>query len=161
MLLFVVVGVVGLALLVFSLVFDDLLGDFLDTPFLSSAAVGGFGSAFGFAGLLVDHSGAGTWAAVLAGLAAGAAMGGVGYVVSRAMHSAPTSDTPSMATVVGASGAVTVAVPTDGLGEVAVHVGSTVNRYSARSATPLPVGTPVTVTAAISPTSVHVAPTTA
>lgn len=156
MLALLIVAVLGTALLAFSLLFDDLLGDFLDLPFLSGTAIGGFCTAFGWAGLIgastTDHLGIG----IGIGLGCGLLVGGAAGALTKALTNAEPAEAPSMATIVGRGGVVISAIPEGHFGTVSVTVGSHVTRYSARSDTPLPAGTPIEVTAALSSTAVLV-----
>ena len=49
-------------------------------------------------------------------------------------------------------------MPEDGYGEVSVVVAGHITKLNARAGTALPAGTPVTITAVLSATSVQVAP---
>ncbi|MFN0283785.1 MAG: hypothetical protein ACKVZ6_17665 [Kineosporiaceae bacterium] len=156
---FIVIGVIGLLLLVASLVLGEVFDGLFDAiggDVLSTAAVAGFLAAFGFAGAIAARSAGGT-VAVLVGVVAGVVVGGVAGVVTRGLSRSRTDATPTSGALVGLAGTVVTAVPSQGYGEVSVTVAGHLTKLNARAETALAVGTPVMVTATLSPTSVVVA----
>jgi hypothetical protein len=156
---FIVIGVVGLLLLVVSLVLGEVfdgLFDGIGGDVISTAAVAGFLAAFGFAGAIAART-LGTTLSVLVGIVAGVVVGGVAGVVTRTLSRSQTDATPTSLAVVGLAGTVVTAVPSQGYGEVSVTVAGHLTKLNARADGELAVGTPVTVTATLSPTSVFVA----
>jgi membrane protein implicated in regulation of membrane protease activity len=71
----------------------------------------------------------------------------------------PTQETLTRHHLAGAQGVVVSAVPAGGFGEVRLTLAGQQLKFTARSETPLPAGTPVYVTEAISETAVHVVST--
>lgn len=158
MTLFLVLGGLGLVLLVASLVLGEVFDGLLDGiggDILSTAAVAGFLSGFGFTGAIVAPA-LGTGVAIGVGLVGGLALGGVAGLLTRGLSRARTDATPSSGALVGLAGTVVTAVPSQGYGEVSVVVAGHLTKLNARADEALGVGTPVTVTTVLSPTSVSV-----
>ncbi|MFI7574444.1 hypothetical protein [Micromonospora sp. NPDC049497] len=162
-LIFLIIGVVGVAVLALALLGTELfhLGQpDLDGP-VSTEAVAGFVGAFGFGGAIVNE----LLGARTPGLVALAAAGGVLAAVptawiaarlSRAARDMRTDPTPTRNDLVGALGLVVTPVPVDGYGEVRVRVAGTPVKLNARADRPIPVGARIFVVEALSETSVHV-----
>lgn len=163
--LFIVVGVVGLALLVVALLFGEILDGVFDAigvdsfgGLFSTEVIGGALAAFGFGGWVLQQGvGVSTGAAVGGGIAAGVVMGGIAFRLSRALIRMRTDATPAAADLVGALGKVITPIPAGGLGEVTVTRHGQPFKLSARAEEPLPAGTRIVVVAVRSPTSVLVA----
>lgn len=160
MIAFLVIGGIGVALLLVSL----LVGEFLDGVFeglggdwLSGAAVAGFLGAFGFAGSLAFSASSSTVIAIMVGIAAGVVIGaGVGILTAKLREDDDTSTVRS-ANLVGMHGNVVSEVPAgSGYGEVSVVASGHITKLNARSTEALPAGTAVTISAVLSPTSVTV-----
>ncbi len=163
MITFYVIGGIGIAILVLSIVLGDLFDgalSFLDvgSDFFSSAALGGFLGAFGFAGAIgldaTDNVTAGVGIGFAAGLAVGA---GAGLVSSQLQRGGDESNVRT-STLTGRTATVLNAIPEGGYGEVTIGVSGHITKLNARSAAPVAAGTPVTITAVLSATSVQVAP---
>ena len=157
---FIVIGGVGLALLLLSMVageFLDGMFEAIESDLFSGTAIGAFLAAFGSVGLLVVQS-LGTAAAIVAGLIGGLLIGGGVIAVTRALRKGGDEDTVRTSSLAGAHGAVITDIPADGFGQVSVTVAGHITRLSARAAHPLTAGTRVTVTDVLSSTAVHVAP---
>jgi len=156
---FLIVGAVGLVLLTVSLVVGEVFDGLLDSipgDLLSGAAIAGFLSAFGFVGALVQQSSDSTLASTLAGLGAGGVVGwGVGAVTKQLMKGGDEA-TVRTASLVGHAATVVDEIPDVGYGQVSLVVAGHLTRLNARSPEPIEAGTPVTVTAVLSPTSVQV-----
>lgn len=161
---FIVIGAVGLAVVLLSL----LLGDIFDSLFdafdidagggvLSAPVVGSFLAAFGFgAALIMFSTGASATVGALGGLVSGLAVGGVALVIMRTLINMPTDASMDTADLVGVTGTVVTRIPQEGLGEVTLrHLGQ-LHKLSARAPEPLPAGTAVEVTAVLSSSSVMV-----
>lgn len=166
MTLFLILGVVGIVLLVASLILDDLLDSVFDSLFdsfdaggyLGGPAIFSFLAAFGFGGALALNAGIPGAGAVAIGVAAGLGLGaGAGFITRSLMHM-PTDTTVAAAHYVGVRGTVITPIPSDGLGEVSITIGGQPLKLSARSADAIGSGTPIVVTAVLSPTSVLVDP---
>jgi membrane protein implicated in regulation of membrane protease activity len=155
---FLVIGGIGVVLLLVSLVGGDLLdGVDLGGDLFSGAALAGFLGAFGFAGALASGA-AGTGVGIVAGLVSGVVVGGlVGYATARLRRGGDEATVRS-ADLAGHDGTVISAIPEGGLGEVSVVIAGHITKLNARASTALPSGTPVTVSAVLSATSVMVQP---
>jgi membrane protein implicated in regulation of membrane protease activity len=77
------------------------------------------------------------------------------YLVKR-MSNMRTDATPTRADLVGTRGVVVTPIPAGGFGEVRVRIGGQPVKLSARAERPVPLGTKVVVTSAVSDTSVIV-----
>jgi hypothetical protein len=167
---FIVIGAVGLAVVLASLLLGDILDGLFDAfdldvggGILSAPVLGSFLAAFGFgAALIMFSTGVGATAGALGGLASGAVVGGLALVMMRQLMDMPTDASMDTADLVGATGHVITPVPEGGFGEVTVrHLGSA-HKLNARSTSgPIPAGTAVTVTAVLSTSSVLVEATEA
>lgn len=159
MILYYIVGLVGLVLLLSSILFDDLFGEFLDLSFLSGTALGGFMAAFGFAGGISLSSDVPYSLSLVVGTGAGALVGAIGATASRYLRKDDGVEAPSMDNIVGRTGIVVSTITPTGMGVVSVSVGAHTNRYSAQADQTLAPGQQVTVTAALSASAVIVAAT--
>lgn len=154
------IGCVGIALLIFSIVLGDLLDGLFDigSDLFSSAAMAGFLGAFGFAGALGLDATDNVTAAVGIGVAAGLVVGaGAGWASMKLKQGGDESNVRT-GNLTGTPATVLSAIPADGYGEITVVVAGHITKLNARSAEPLPSGTPVTITAVLSATAVQVAP---
>jgi membrane protein implicated in regulation of membrane protease activity len=161
---FIVIGAVGLAVVILSLLLGDIfdgLFDAFDVEFgggiFSAPVLGSFLASFGFgAALIMFSTGASATTGALGGLASGAVVGGVALVMMRNLMNMPTDASMDTADLVGSSGTVITRIPASGFGEVTVrHLGQ-LQKLNARAAEPIDAGTPVTVTAVLSTSSVMV-----
>lgn len=161
---FVIIGALGLAIVVISLLFGDVLDGMFESAsfdvadgWLSTPVLGAFLTAFGFgAALLLRGSALSLPAATGGGLVAGVALGGVTLALVRALMNMPTDPTPRTGDLVGALGTVITRIPEEGLGEVAVTASGQRLKLSARADVPIASGTTVVVVDVTSPTSVVV-----
>ncbi|MFC8532698.1 hypothetical protein ACFUJY_01875 [Streptomyces sp. NPDC057249] len=166
MTLFLGLGIVGIALLALSLIFDGILeglfGGLLEGLFgglVSLPVIAGFLSMLGFGGAIVlGTTGAGTVVATAAGVAAGLVAALLTWKFSRALMRDQTDATPRGEDLVGTSGSVVTAIPVDGYGEVLLRLGGQLVKLSARSTVPVARGAEVWVEASLSSTSVSVRP---
>lgn len=157
--LFWIVGLMGLALVVVSLIFDDLLDSFdLGTDWISGTAIGGFLGAFGFVGGLTLMSTDSMTTATLAGVGAGAVVGGAAAALTRTLTRKSGGAEFTPADYVGLTGTVVTPIRQDAAGEVTVHVSGQPVKVNARSRSVINQGTRVIVTEALSATSVTVEP---
>lgn len=159
--LFLVIGIVGAVLLVFSLIFDDVLdgllpdGDFFSLPSIAAAMV-----AFGFgASILQDQVGLPIAPAIGGGsiVAVVAALGAVR--ASQAAMGMATDATPSSGDLLGASGKVITPIPLGSSGEVLVRLGGQPVKLTALvgpAGPGLESGTQIVVVSVESPTKVVV-----
>ena len=158
---FLVIGVAGLALLAVSLLLGDLFDGVLDAlggDVFSSAVIGGFVAALGFGAATAQAAGAPLLLALPIGVVAGVASGWFAAWLTRLVRGGGSDDVPAADDVVGRDATVLTDIPTGGFGVVRVQVGGHVLRYNARAERAVVVGTPVSVTAVLSPTAVAVAP---
>ena len=159
MVLFWVVGLVGVAVLLVTLLLDDVL----EVPdlvggVLSGVVLGGAATAYGIAGATATAAGAGLPVAAGAGLLAGLALGGVALVLTRAMTGMATDRALTTADLVGVDGVVVTHVRAGRFGEVALRVGGHPLKLNATAEADLPAGSPVFVVETLSPTAVRVLP---
>lgn len=168
MTVFLVIGVAGLALLLVSLVVGDLLDgvleglfqslDWLAGDWFSSAAIGGFVSAFGFGGAIVEGVDGPRPLSIGVGIVAGLAFGWFAMWLTRLLRNGRSDEAPSPRDAVGLDATVVTAIPAGGFGIVRVALGGHTTQYNARADQPVEPGTPVHVTGVLSPTAVTVAP---
>jgi membrane protein implicated in regulation of membrane protease activity len=162
---FLLAGGVAVALLALSLLAGDLLPGHVHVPtdldVVSLPVIAGFLGAVGFGGAIAAEltpgsGGADVLAALVAGLAAAVPTAWLVARLVRAARAMPTDATIRRADLVGALGVVVSAVPVDGYGQVRLQVGGAPMKVNAKSAGPLPAGTPVFVVDAPTETSVVV-----
>lgn len=161
---FLVIGAVGLALLLLSLVlgelFEGLLGGFdVDAGggIFSGPVLGAFLASFGFGAALIMYStGAGAGAGALGGLASGLVVGGLALVMMRTLVNMPTDETVSTRGLEGSQGIVITTIPDDGYGEVTLRHHGEQRKYNARAGARVVAGTQVRVTAVLSASAVFV-----
>jgi membrane protein implicated in regulation of membrane protease activity len=162
---FIVIGSVGLAIVLGSLILGDILDGIFsafDLDFgggiLSGPVLGSFLASFGFgAALIMISTGAGATAGAFGGLASGAVVGGVALVMMRQLMNMPTDSPMDAADLVGATGNVITRIPAEGFGEVTIrHLGQP-QKLNARALEPIEAGASVQVTAVLSTSSVMVA----
>ncbi|WP_434590954.1 hypothetical protein [Streptomyces sp. A5-4] len=166
MTVFLGLGIAGIALLAFALIFDGifegLFGGVLDGFFdglLSLPVVAGFVSMFGFGSAIVlGSTGLGTGVAAGVGAAAGIATAWLAWRFSRALMRDQTDATPRGDDLIGTPGSVVTAIPADGYGEVLLRLGGHLVKLSAKSAEPVARGAEIWVEAALTSTSVAVRP---
>lgn len=156
--IYLIIGLLGLALMVASLLLGDLLDGLFDfgDGYLSGPAVAVFLTAFGFSAALADASGWETFATLGAGLAGGVLFGGIAGVATHALLKMKTDATPGTGDLLGLSGIVVTPIAKDGVGEVSLKLGGVPTKVSARSEKELSAGTQVSVTEVFSPTTVFV-----
>ena len=161
MLAFLVIGGVGAVLLLISLVVGDALDGAFDAvggDLLSGAALAGFLGAFGFAGALAYELSGSVAIAVGVGIAVGLAIGAAAGWVSARLRSGGDESNVRTPELLGRSGTVINAIPSDGYGEVSVVAAGHITKLNARAVAPIAPGTPVVITGVLSATSVSVEP---
>jgi hypothetical protein len=156
---FMINGGVGIVLLLVSLVAGEVFDGIFEGvggDLFSGAAVAGFLAAFGFVGALTINSTDSGGLAIAAGLGAGVLVGGLAGWGTSYLSKGGDEATVRSSSLVGHSGSVISAVPAEGFGQVSIVVAGHITTLNARSPEPLTAGTPVTITAVLSPTSVQV-----
>jgi len=156
---FLVLGIAGLVLVLVSLVAGDLLDgalDALEADWISSAAIGGFVSAFGFGGAAADAVGTPWPVSVAIALGAGVVVGWFALWLTRLLKDGPSDGTIAISDTVGKAAKVVTAIPGDGYGVVRIVVGGHTVTYNARANTPIEAGDEVNVIGVVSPTAVNV-----
>ncbi len=163
MAVFLIIGGVGIALLLISLLVGEHVDGVVDSlgggDWFSGSSLAAFIGAFGFGGAIVlDQTGTMLWA-VLGGLVIGALVGAmIGYLFLRLRRSQE-GGAPTTSDLVERSGVVITDIPADGMGEIRILQAGHMTKLYARAPEPLRAGTRVTVTDVISATSVKVIPT--
>jgi membrane protein implicated in regulation of membrane protease activity len=158
---------IGGGLLLLTLIFDDLLGGFLNafhfgldlggvspTPVLL-----GFVAMFGVGGLLGIHGlGIGVGLATLVGVVAGVIGAAVVLAAFRFLRQSESTDTFSLQDMVGSTGRVSVAIPANRFGSVLISFAGASHNMTATADEEIPAGHMVKVVA-IAGTNLVVAPT--
>ncbi|GGR43233.1 hypothetical protein J2S40_004274 [Nocardioides luteus] len=167
---FLLIGAVGLGLLLVSLVIGDLLDgflggltDWLESDWFSTAAIGGFVSAFGFGGAIAHGPlSLGLLPSVVIGSGFGAIFAWFALWLTRLLKDDHTDAAPSGDDAIGMDAAVITEIPAGGFGVVRVVLGGHTVTYNAKApdaGEAITPGTAVHVTGVLSPTAVTVAPT--
>jgi membrane protein implicated in regulation of membrane protease activity len=157
---FLIIGAVGVVLLLVMLLVGDFLEGVLDFggDLFSGSALAGFLGAFGFVGAIALDATDSNGAAIGIGLAAGLVIGaGVGFVSARLQKGGDEANVRT-ADLVGRHAVVVSSIPDDGYGEVSITASGHITKLNARAPGGLSAGTPVTITAVLSATSVAVEP---
>jgi membrane protein implicated in regulation of membrane protease activity len=158
---------IGGGLLLMTLIFDDLLGGFLNafhfgldlggvspTPVLL-----GFVAMFGVGGLLgINGFGLGVGLATLVGVVAGVVGAAVVLAAFRFLRQAESTDTFSLEDMVGAIGRVSVGIPANRFGTVLISFAGASHNMTATADAEIPAGRMVKVVA-VAGTNLVVAPT--
>ena len=158
---FLVIGLIGLAVLAVSLVVGDLFDGALDAlagDVFSSAVLGAFVAALGFGAAAADGFGAPAAVAWPTGLAAGVVFGAFAAWFTRLVSDGGSDATLTIDDTIGRDGRVVTSIPDAGFGVVDILVGGHTMRLNARAEHPIEPGTQVHVTSVLSPTAVTVAP---
>lgn len=163
---FLIIGIVGLAIVLVSLILGDILSgvfDALDVDFgggvFSAPVVGSFLAAFGFgAALSMTAAGLGASESALAGLGGGIVVGGIALLLTRSLMDMPTTATQRADDLVGVRGTVITDIPAGGLGEIQASIHGTTQKISARADAAVPAGRVVEIVAMVSSTSAVVRP---
>lgn len=163
MTVFLVLGIVGLAIVGASLLFGEVIEGLFDLDFLggdlfSIASIAAFLGAFGFGGLIslgiVDV----LWIAVVVGLAAGVLAAWGATSLTRWLKRGEVEGGFRSDSLVGATARVITDIPDGGYGEVRILGAGGSRKRSARADQPIPAGTEVWVSSVVSPTAVEVTP---
>ena len=158
---FLVIGIVGLVLVGVSLVLGDVFDGVFDAlagDVFSSAVIGGFVSAFGFAAAFMQGLGTPALLSVPVGIGVGLVVGWLVWWLTKLVNDGGSDEKLSPHEALGRSGRVISAITTDGFGTVRLMIGGHSVQLNARAETPMDAGTEVHVTEILSPTAVRVAP---
>ena len=156
--IFVVCSLIGVALLLVTVAFDDALGGVLDALHIDAEVGGtpymppllGFVLAFGVGGLVGSQVlGLRGVPALFGGLVAGVVGAVVSWAVVVLLQRNETQAPPSIRELVGRDAVVAVAIAAGRFGSVYVRAEGRMHEYSATAATDISRHTPVTVTAAL------------
>jgi membrane protein implicated in regulation of membrane protease activity len=161
MLVYAAISLFGFLILVVLLVAGDIGGDH-DAGFshevfehaggpsvFSVRIMASFLTAFGVGGVLARYYGLSHPAASLVGTFAGVVMSSVVYQFARVLYNQQASSEVHMASLVGRTAEVIVAIPANGVGQISLAVGGQSSDHIARSADDraIPRGAEVTITA--------------
>jgi membrane protein implicated in regulation of membrane protease activity len=165
MLIYAAIGIVGFLVLIGMLVVGDLAGGDHDgghapgfdhgdadsggPSLFSVRTMAAFLTAFGVGGIVGRYYGLSHPASSGLGVVAGIVMAGIVYQFAKLLFSQQASSEVRMASLVGRTAEVSVAIPAGGVGQVALTVGGERSEHIARSAADkaLPRGAEVVVTA--------------
>ncbi len=153
---FLLLGGFGVLLLVLGLVVGDVLSldGVADLGPITTPVLGAAFAAFGLAGAFVLRP-LGTLLAVVVGLVAALALGGVTVGATRALMGPPGEPVRTSA-LLGVFGVLVTRIPDGGLGEVVLPLGGSRVKLAARSHEAVPTGTAVYVVEVVSETCVVV-----
>ncbi len=163
MVVFFVIGAIGIVMLLVSLLVGDHLHGMFDAlgggDWFTGASMAGFLGALGFGGAIVLSLTGNIPMAIVAGLVLGLMLGAtVGYGVLQ-LRRTQEGGVPQSAALKDKVGTVISDIPAEGYGEIRVMQGGLMVKVNARAGIPIKAGTQVTVTDVLSATSVHVIPT--
>lgn len=156
--MFVVVGVIGLALLVVSIFFDDFIDAIIpDFGWVSGPVIGAFMAAFGLFGWSIQNStDVSVGVALLGAVLGGLALGYFTYRLAKALWNVPTDATPTTESTVGAEARVVTPIRAGGIGEIIVSLGGQPVKMAATADGDIDRGAQVVVIAVESTTKVRV-----
>lgn len=157
---FIVIGVIGVAILLLTVLFDDVLDAVLpESEWISGPVIGAFLAAFGLFGWGLDSgAGASRSVAVLGGIGGGIVLGYFTYRLARVLWAMPTDATPTTERTVGAEARVVTAIKAGATGEVVLRLGGQPVKYTATADIDVPTGASVVVVAVESNTKLRVEP---
>lgn len=159
--IFLILGIAGSLFLVISIV----LGDFFDAAFhfdgfdseiFSIAALSAFVGALGFGGVVASAFTPALWLTLPVGLVCGVMAAWGAISLTRWLKRGESGVLVSNDALIGAEAKVVTDIPAVGFGEVRIQ--GSHDKRAASSELPIPAGTPVWVSAIISPTAVEVRP---
>lgn len=157
---FLVIGGIGVVLLFVSLVVGDLLeGVFggLGGDLISGAALSGFVGAFGFAAALAYGVSDSTGIAIVVGVVGGLIIGALASWLSLKLRQGGDESNVRTSDLTGRVGTVINDIPAEGYGEISTVASGHLTKLNAKSGSPIPAGTTVTITGVLSATAVMVA----
>lgn len=156
---FLLIGIIGAVLLLLSLLLDGIFDafDFGDGP-LSLTTIAAFTAIFGFTAFASVGAGMATPVAAVVGALAGTLGGAIAWWLTRLIRGAESTTALSGDELLGSVGAVVLAIPEGGLGEVALTRHGERVSLSASAAAPIPRGSAVRIVQMVTSTSVRVEP---
>ena len=161
---FLVIGVIGLAVLAVSLLLGDVLDGLFDSldgvggDWFSTEVIGAFMAALGFGGAAAEAIGVPGPLALAVGGGAGVVFAYGAARFTRLVRGQGSEQPETSEDTIGFEAVVVGAIPEGGYGTVEVRRGEQVTRYNARAELALESGTRVHVTQSLSPTALQVAP---
>ena len=163
MVTFFVIGGIGIAMLLVSLLVGDHVHGIFDAlgggDWFTGASLAGFLGALGFGGALILSLTDSLPFAVLGGVILGVMLGAtVGYGVLQ-LRKTQEGGAPQTSSLLDRVGTVISDIPADGYGEIRLTQGGHMQKINARASMPIKAGTQVTVTDVLSATAVKVIPT--
>ncbi|GAA4896254.1 hypothetical protein GCM10025789_12460 [Tessaracoccus lubricantis] len=163
---FLIIGGVGIALVLVSLLVGDVLDGLFDLDVLggdlfSVSSISAFVGAFGFGGALGLALSNLMVVAVLTGIVMGVGAAWAAIRLTRALKRGEDAASFRSDSMIGHAGRVITAIPEGGYGEISISVGGHVRKIAAKAALPVATGDEVWVSAILSPTAVEVTPTRA
>lgn len=156
---FLIIGIVGGVLLLLSLLLDGIFDafDFGDGP-LSLTTIAAFTAIFGFTAFASVGAGMATPVAAVVGALAGLVGGAAAWWLTKLIRGAESTTALSGDDFVGSEGAVVLAIPEGGLGEVAIFRHGERVSLAATADVPIARGAAVRIVQTVTSTSVRVEP---
>jgi hypothetical protein len=138
---FLAIAATGFLFLVVTLIFGEIFehaeighdADHEGPGFFNTKVISVFITAFGGFGAIGIYQGFGTFSSSAMGLAGGVALGALVYFFARLLYSQQASSVVTTSDLVGLTAQVTVAIPTNGFGQVRCLVGESMIEKMARS----------------------------
>ncbi|MFV0407749.1 MAG: hypothetical protein ACK5LN_13175 [Propioniciclava sp.] len=170
MIVFYIIGGIGIGLLVLALVIGEVLDGLLgfdgidsiaalDSDLFSTAGIAGLLGGFGFGGALGLALSDSMPVGIVVGVAIGIALGFGAGKLTQVLRRQGSGEAPSTETLVGREARVITAIPSDGYGQVRLTDGAHTRTLNAKSPVALESGARVWVSGVLTPTSVEVRPT--
>lgn len=158
--LFLVIGGIGLAVLLVSLVIGEFfeVGGPLDSDVFSVASIAAFTAAFGFGAAGAQELAGNNLVAVPVGVVLGIAFAWFTVWLTRLVRGLRTDDAVNTRSLIGHEAKVLTPIPADGHGQVVLRAAGHPVTFSARSGQPIAAGARVWVSEVLSATAVAVSP---
>jgi membrane protein implicated in regulation of membrane protease activity len=118
--IYFLIGAVGVILLLFTLIFDDIIGDGFGGDWLSGATIGGFIAAFGITGGLVNSQTGNSGLALGAGVSGGVVVGLLSYYLSKNLIKQEKGSNYETEQLEGLTGVVITSIKPGKAGEISV-----------------------------------------
>lgn len=138
---FLVIAAIGFLFLLATLVFGEIFEhvdidhdlDHDGLGFFNTKVISVFITAFGGFGAIAVSQGFGNFASSVIGLTGGVALGALVYFFARLLYSQQASSVISSSDLVGRTGQITVAIPSNGFGQVRCLIGESMVEKIART----------------------------